>query len=315
MPLCSAFTPYGQLRFSSKQSRLQSIYEGAMAGSDEVYASDGAFAADVYATAREVAALDATLERVNNHHNPLKAVELLSDMEHEYGLAPQPTDTLAQRRAALADRVYLLFGARRDAVESGIIAIVGTAGFVAYYTYPATVTPTPSTPEASPGPNLMAPPGTPVKIYRFAEPVSIGLGSSQTVTATFVGGDTSPLLADERIVVEPGLLGREETVTIENVVGDQITATFHYAHEPNSLARTGCWPHWFSAKRYNVVVVSSEAYENPGVMARLNDFLSRTLRGVSPWFICTESSSRVIGPFNPDEGIPNVTPITELTVV
>jgi hypothetical protein len=49
-------------------------------------------------------------------------------------------------------------------------------------------------------------------------------------------------------------------------------------------------------------------------MARLNDFLSRTLRGVSRWFICIESSSGVIGPFNPNSGVPNVTPITEVTL-
>lgn len=135
MPLFSAFSPYGLLAFSSRDTNARKIYDSLMGNAGEAYAADGAFAADAYAMAREAAAAQATLDRVANHRNPLKAQELLPELEREYGLAPQPTATLAQRRQALADKQRLLFGAREQAVRDGIEAIVGTdGGLVAYRT-------------------------------------------------------------------------------------------------------------------------------------------------------------------------------------
>src|SRR3989304_1108383 len=52
MPKCSAFTPYGMLRYSSKPSTLQRIYESTMMQAGNAYAADVAVAADVYAMGR-----------------------------------------------------------------------------------------------------------------------------------------------------------------------------------------------------------------------------------------------------------------------
>lgn len=313
MPLPSRFTPYGQLRYSSASSRLETIYRGAFGNLGGVYADDGPFEADMYAAAREVAAVDATLLRVKNHRDPTKVVDLLGSLEHEYGLAPPASATLTQRRAALADRVLLKFGARRDAVVEGLTAIVGEAGLVAYRTLDVSeVTPSPVDPYTLPGHNVYVPPGTPLKLWRTTAPVSL-LGV-QAVPIEYVSGDASQFAVGEQIVFSVGRLGCEETIVVTAATATTVTGDFDKAHDAGVYVRSGTWPRWESYKRLNIVVVSPDVFADAALVAKVHAFLRGALRGVSQWLVTIESSPGYIGPFYPGSGAPGVTSIPQLSI-
>jgi hypothetical protein len=312
MPKCSAFTPYGLLRYSSKPSTLQRIYESTVTQTGAAYASDGAFAADVYAMAREVACVQGTISRVGNHRNPNKASELLPELEHDYGLRPHPNATLKQRRDALADKMSLKFGARRQAIVDGLTTILGTA-LVAYRTLePIEVTASPTTPYTLPGHNVFLEPGNTVKLYRLESTVS--LWGLQAVTLTYVAGDQSPLRVGELLVFEVGRLGLEETLLVAATSGSIVTCDFNTAHGAGCYVRGGTWPRWTSPKRWNIVVVTDDAFANAPLMAEVHTFLEGALRGVSTWTVTVETSPGYVGPFVPGAGLPGVTPIPEIEI-
>jgi len=315
MPLPSAFSPYGAIAFSSRETRVRKIYDSLMEGASEAYATDGAFAAEMYAIAREVAAAQATLDRVGNHRNPLKASELLPDLERDYGIVPAPNATLAARRQALADKQYLAFGARRQAVVDGVTNIVGESGFVAYRVLDTTeASPYPTDPAALPGHNVFRPAGSTVKLFTMVHGVSL-LGT-QNMLLHYVAGDQSDIRVGELLVFEIGRLGLEETLEVEaaTIVGSytSVQVTFAKAHGAGFYVRSGTWPRWISDKRWNMVVLSDDAFADATLVAKVHEFLRGALRGVSTWTVMPETTAGHVGPFEIGVGLLGVTPIDDI---
>jgi len=312
MPKTSLYTPYGQLRYSASPSTLQRMVESVMDGVDGAYSEDGAFAADVYASCRVLAAAQATVERVGNHRNPLKTQELLPQLEREYGIVPRLNATMDERRQKLADKVWLREGARYEAVVSGLTDILGS-GFVAYRTMTvAESPPIPTTPYTIPGHNVFLPPGTTVKLYRLD--TTISLFGSRAVQLTYLSGDQSPIAVGEKLVFEVGRLGLEETVLVQASSGTTVTCDFNTAHGAGCMVRGGTWPRWQSRKRWNLIVVTQAVLDSGELMAEVHEFLRSALRATSTWTVTVETSPGVVGPFVPGTGIPGVTPIEEITL-
>ncbi|HEX2882677.1 MAG TPA: hypothetical protein VHO25_24325, partial [Polyangiaceae bacterium] len=100
MPRFSAFTPFGQLRFSSKKSHSQIFYESLFAayGGEENFRKTGLQGARLYATAMVLGHARYTLDRAGNQFDPLKVGELLPIQEFEHGIIPPKGATIADRR-------------------------------------------------------------------------------------------------------------------------------------------------------------------------------------------------------------------------
>ena len=300
MPKFSAFSKFGHFAFSRKAPPGQRFYESMVKalGDGANFAldfDDNHQSAKLYANAMAMATARLTLERAGNNRHPLKATEMLPPLEDEYGLKPGPTDTLTDRRAALAVRKMFTRGARREAIENALRLILGDY-FVAYHVLSnADATANWADPANSDGTFKL--PTTPIKLRTLDTSMSTGLGAPRTIDTTFLGGSSDMLLPGEVITVEPGALGCTESVTITAVSGTTITAVFDLPHPADALITTAPYPHWTSTHRHNIVVVDPTKVTDPELRRKCREFLERSLRGVSTYVIADETTAGVTGPF------------------
>lgn len=151
----SSMAPFGQLRFSSKPSRVKILYDllPSLWGSQIDFTEKGSYVETKrYCVARQLAACLAEVERAGNQFDPNKAVDLLPLLEIDFLATPGPNDTVPTRQAAVAAAMLLVQGAKASNVVGLLKAILGSA-FVAYVPAPAGASPTvvPTNPGAGPG--------------------------------------------------------------------------------------------------------------------------------------------------------------------
>jgi hypothetical protein len=310
----SAFSRFGHYRFSSKPPRGETIFKAMRASHGGVFGEDsfeGPLVGRWFAWAMAIARARSALERAQNQADPLKAYELLPALERDYGLAPLRTDTLTQRRAALAARKSLVLGPTRGMVEFHLSAALGD-DFVAWVTR-----------EASEDEQFPDEPWTDVGIFNQpARWKTIRLTSSVAFTGTpltigyeHVFGDEDRLTAGTQVVVAPGLIGQQELVTLTTVTSSTITATFARPHESGTECYLRPWPFWMSNAKHSLVVVANGRAEDRNVRRLVNDTLGRLLSGVSTWDIVEENSTPgTAGPFTPGLSAPGITPIELVTL-
>lgn len=217
------------------------------------------------------------LERAGANRNPATAVELLALLEQEYQVVPRYNASIAERQATLAARAAVTKGASRTAIEETLTAMLG-ADFVAYEAA-EDVQKWPTSPGDV---GIFDVAAAERKIFRLLDHVSI-TGVPRTVRYELLGDSNRPIVGEE-FCVDPDARSRPEKVTISEVTSTTITATFASAHDVNVLA---CRPHplWLSTRRYNRIILTFSAATNPDIRQRVNDYMSRVLRGVSGWCV------------------------------
>lgn len=301
MPRFSAFNP---TRFSSRPRAAELIYKAMVAdlGGDQNYSDDfdSPAMARVYANAMAFGAAKEALERAGSQFRPTRVLELLPTLEAEYGLKPEPTATLAERRADLAVAMRIARGASRENVE-GILAEILGDDFVAYHTVDKDDA---VASDATPGDSgIYVTPGTERSIFRLTSSVTT-IGAPTTVNYEAVMGARDELLVGEKIAIDSGDPGCCEVVTITAATSSTLTATFTSPHTSGLLFATGRFPNLWSTKRTNLFVLSDAAAVSPRSRRRANRAIQRLLRGVSTWTLADDS-----GPFRVGVGRIGVTTI------
>lgn len=308
----SAFSPWGMLEFSSSPPRAQSIYESlvAMHGGNIDDTFSGPLCAEWYAHAMAAGAARDTLERAENQADPLTVHELLPVQEGMYGLSVGPVDSANTRRAALAARYMVALEPSQQNVSQALRLLLGV-DFVAWVPNPV----------ASPSPTLIPAAmckavGSRVKTVTLLSGITNNT-TPQTVRYSATSGDAVDLQGQEVIIVDPGLSGIQEAVTVLSTPrGGLLTAQFSFAHAAGALAITQSFPNWSSFKKNSVVVVKNGRANDPVLRAKVNDLLSRMLSGTSTWDIVNENSTPgTAGPIRVGQPSIGTVPIGTVTYV
>lgn len=310
MPAFSAFTGFGHLRFSSRPAHGQRMYEDMVRalGDGKNYSVDfnSLAAARLYANALMFARALNAAQRAGQQFRPSRALELLPALEKEYGITPEPDETIADRRPTVAALARVPRGARKDNVDAVMSELLGD-DFIAYR-------PTPKT-EAVLGPNrgVYVKPGTPRSVFKTLGAITT-LGTPTTVSYTPVSGALTRLYAGDRIIIDAGHHDRIEAITVTAATTTTFTATFTKAHDEGVHVATGRHPYFVSTKRHNVFVLSSTAMRSARIRRKANRIIRRLLRGVSTWSLTEETSPGVVGPFEIGVGQIDITHISEITL-
>lgn len=296
MPRFSAFTPFGAFAFSSRPPHGQVIYEALRDGQGNAYDSDFGTSrqqARLYAQAMCLGSARYQLERAGNQGNPSKATEMLPVIEKEYQLVPARSATLDERRATAAARAALSRGARRDAVEEALRLELGD-DFVAYETTAQGAQTTWPAGDVAPGQTgNFTRADVPLKLIRLVDAIS-RTGTPIAVQFELLVG-SAPLPGDV-VVVHPDVRGPIEKVTLADVSGSTLTATFTKAHDPGTLARTGLVPAWLSTQRFARISLTTSAARDPEKRRRVNQIMGRIARGVSQWAIVGQAGTARTAP-------------------
>jgi hypothetical protein len=312
LPKFSAFNPFGALRFSSRPSHGEKFYREIVKalGNGKNYTTDfnSLAMARVYAQSMAFGRCQYTLERAGSQFRPSRALELLPALEKEYGLVPDSTASIGERRAELAIAAWIARGGRRSNVEAILTELFGAA-FVTYVTIPtanAVISPTNA---ATRG--VYAAPGSPRAAFRTSVAVS-RTGTTVTISAQLLAGTGAVPEPGSRVVIDPGDPGRVEAVSVisATLAGAtlSLTATFAHAHNAGVILATGRHPNLVSTKRRNLFLLSPAAVRDNANRRRLNKAAHRLVRAVSTWSM-TDGS----GPFRVGHGRLGITTIGIVT--
>lgn len=317
MPKFSIFTPFGALAYSSKPSKIQLIYEAIRAnvGGDQglnYSFTPGTYTeASAYARARELARIDYNLQRAQNNAIPHKASEAIPVWEQIYELAPGSGDDIPTRRAALAARERLPGGANYANMVAALTDLLGSDFVNLRVTRSSEVVNTPTNPGDSPA--NFAPARTTIKQVRIWGGINAGigtaltgisadLGSPQTVNyVPFVNGASVQLFDGDVIVVDPGLKGITERVTVSSPTATTFVATFNLPHDAGAFATTQPFPYWTSNQRRLTIIVTQTAALDPEKRRKIDELMRRIARGVTTWQIAPKASSSLTGAFTIDD--------------
>lgn len=323
MPIFSAFTPYGQLEFSSKTPTAARVFDGMRRSLGRNFSErtgpEDTTMARVYAWARMFARVRQELRRAGNEHDPARTLELLPVNERAHGLVPEAKETLASRRARLSVRWRVPRGPVFEHVKNVMELLLGDE-FVAYRPLRSDGASFPVTPSAS---GTFVSDGTLPGSYVTESSIAFP-GTPEVVQ--YRNGDGSraePRLAvGDKVVVDGDKDGLRETVTVTAVteivipfVGafDYFTATFAHSHDPTAPV-TSVFPFWGTTKKHNLFVVSDAA--RPDLRRRVDEEAHRLLTGVSTWDVTEETTpgSGVTGPFQVGIGKIGITTIGAIAI-
>lgn len=295
--LLDFFTKLGLFQLNGDKPIGRRIYDGIVGALNEQLSTEPGTLGDNFAAALALAAADATVqaERAFEQQLPDHVYELLPQKEQEYGLFPNPSDSITVRRQALAARMLLPNGMTRINVENILKSLLGDQ-FVGYrVTHPDERVMFPAALGDAPQ-NLVSPNVSRI-LMRFNSAISTQLGVPQYVVYTQLAPseDTPSLKVGDRLVVEPELKARTEVVTIVESFksGDDwvLMAAFSQAHEKNCYATTMPFPVWASSQRESLVVVKPAVVKDAEVRRKIAETLERVFRGVSTWGIAQEGST------------------------
>ena len=303
----SRFTPCGILRCSSRKPVTRVLYDNLKESSGPAFV--GPYSdADAYAMAMCLGSAQAELDRASGQRVPSMCSEFISGLEDQYELVPSSDSSLNDRRNALAAAMLLRNGARIDAIEDGLRGILGS-GFVAYIVA-RNVSPLDRNSGA------FKPPNTPISVIQTGDVIMPG---AVTVSFAHCAGDKEVLKAGDVLVFEPNINGIAEPVQLTSATGDgsagTLTATFAKPHSSGCLATTAPWPLWISYQRHVNIIVTSAVINSAPLMRKIRRFMAKWSRVVTTWDTVPENShgAHQAGPFYPNSGLPNITPIGAIT--
>ena len=139
MPVFSAFTPFGQLEFSSDISDAEKMYlslrdafRDPKSGEVAIDVSAGTYQeAKVYGWAMALGDASRVVRSAGDELRGESSYYQLEAQEKRFGMTPGSNDTIAMRRAALAAKQKAARGPRYEAMVTALQAILGS-NFVAY---------------------------------------------------------------------------------------------------------------------------------------------------------------------------------------
>lgn len=294
--------PFGLFRFTSAPTPAETAYRAYVAGlGTQAFklAQDGAneLEAKVYATAIQVGVARACgIEKAWNQQIPSYASDKLPSLEADWGVAVGPNDSLQTQQQKVAAQFLLQRGARQEAVESALAALLGADFYALRVTKPGEIVTVPSVPTTA---GTWQAPRTTPKLVKFLTSVP-ALGSA-TVSYALVGTSLGPIVGD-RITVDPGLGGaRTEAVTVTalSAVGattKTLTATFSQPHDAGTLAGT-CMPWWLSNQRHVFVIVGQASARSAETRRKIGALMSKHMRSATDWDILEVATPTTVGPF------------------
>jgi hypothetical protein len=314
----SCFARFGHLRFTSQRSEAETIYESMIRafGGEEMVADGGervdeTIHARFYSHAMRLATAKRNFDRVRGNMNPAKSVELLSYWEQVYGLTPLPTASDDERRAALDVAQQAAQGCRADVVHTAMQELLGSHLIAVrkiddteYYVSPY------QWDHISLRPGTWKPATTVAK--RRSLNTAVHTIGDNTIDTTYVGGSTDMFVVGDKLVVDPGVLGVQESVDVQSVNGTTLTANFARAHASGTIVSTEPWPTAFTTGRHTLIVTDSTVAQSNSWRTQINAKLRKLMRAVDTWDIVEEYSAGQLGPFKVEEGMIGITPIGTL---
>jgi hypothetical protein len=282
----------GGFRFSSRAPHGRRIYEALKAAQGDTWdeSFEGRQSARLFAAAMALAAAQYQNDRALNNSKPLTATELLGELEGDHQVVPSYLSSLDERRAILDARQKVTRGARRESVEDALRILLG-ADFIRYETTAESEIVTwPNGPDAV---GTFQRAGAPKRGFILATPVS-RIQEPSTVTVTQIAGLELPEAGGYCTVGPDSRDPSAERVLLAAVTPTSITATFQKPHPIGTVALA---PHpvWISNQRYGRIVVTVAAASSPETRRKINEVMSRMLRGVSQWFVCHDQGTFILG--------------------
>ncbi len=304
MPKFSAFTPFGMLAFSSKPSHAENIYRSLvdnLVGAFDM--SKGTHTeASAYARAMSLARAQYTLERAGNQSDPLKATEILPNLERDFDVRPPLSAGLFDRRTFLAAQYRLPRGGVYTNVRATLQALLGT-DFLAYRLLTdAEAVDYPADPLSSTEVNAQRV-DVPGRFLQLTQPIiSTGLVWADYENLDTTSGDNLLNVGDV-VMVQPENSGLAERVTVTQVQGASATrqfrAVFTKPHDVGAIVTTTNWPYWWSTKRFALIVLKAASALDADKRRKVDELMAKLARGVSQWAIVQPSSpgATTVGPF------------------
>lgn len=300
---CSRFKRCGNgFRCTSKKPLGKILYDQIVESQGPAYqheVMEGPVAGRAFALAMMAARANSTLDRAAEQADPLKVYDLLLAKEREYGLTPDPDDTIRDRRDALAAKMRLSVGPRRANVEYQLASLLGD-DFVAWVTTPSSSgTAFPPTPWVTSG-IFKNPPLW--KTIRITPSIAF-TGSPLTVAWTHEAGDDGAIVVGDALVVAPGELGQQELVIVTARTNTTLTTTFSRPHEAGAMAIRRPWPFWMSHAKHSAVVVRNGRASDRVLRKKVFRLLHSLLGATSTWDVVDENASPgTSGPMIPGAG-------------
>lgn len=289
----SKFAPIGLFRLRRGPPIAQRIYEDMVRslGGEEGplrVTQTSHWGAHCYATAIETARAKRRLEVAKNQAHAKYITHLLPNREAEYGIVPTVDQSMEERRAELARRMLVPEMPTQAAIETALTDLLGD-DFIAYRPTPsAEAIITPST--VGDAPANLARPDVTRKVVQLTSAVAF-VGTPVTVGFSYVelptsgpANENTDLVVGDTLVFDPGH-SIADRVTVSAVSGSTLTATFSMAHDAGARGYTHPIPSQTSTKRDVLVVLSDAAASDPVKRNQVNDYLGRTVRASTRWFI------------------------------
>lgn len=311
----SAFTACGHLRLSSAPSLPERYYDmlsqlyGATGPNGVYNLTPGSHMdATIYAKAFALARADGCVTRAGNQQNPLRAFDMLPQLEADFQVAANTNTVFTQRQANLAAKKILPRGAVFTNVVAGLRNILGS-NFLAYV--PLT------TSQASVWPVWTSTYGeSRVKCTSVAVPAKVVMladviAEAGTVTVPYTNVDPTTdevdLVPGDVVVVQPDNGWVAETVTVLSTtptvavtattpaVQRTFTAVFVNAHDVGAAVTTQNWPYQWSTQHQVFVVVKSSVAVDAESRRQVNQWMGQVQRGPTQWAIVEPSSTTTSG--------------------
>lgn len=296
--------PFGLFRFTSAPTPAETAYQAYIAGIGSkafslTQSGSNGVEAKIYATAIQVGIARACgIEKAWNQQLPNYASDKLPSLESEWGVTVNATDSIQTQQQKLAAQFLLQRGARQEAIESALTALLGSGFYTLRVTLPGEVLTVPAAPDSSTAGSWQQVSQTP-KYIKLIQAVIFR--STQTISYQLVGGSTQLLVGDV-VTIDPGHGTRAEAITIQAVVAtpgvQTLTATFKQPHDNGTCGLT-CCPWWKSNQRRVRVIVTRAVSANQELRRQINEIMAKHMKSTTDWeIICVgKSSSTVTGPF------------------
>jgi hypothetical protein len=328
VPLFSAFTPFGLLDFSSEPSDAEKIYGSLVRayrdpkGNPTIDCSPGTHQeAKIYGWSIALANALATVKGAANELRPETSFAQLEAHEEKFGMCPSATDTVVDRRNALAARQKQVRGPRYEAVVDALRTVLGSR-FIAYR--PMKISEAfgyPHTGDVADGPGIFARPDRIAKTVRILDAIA-RVGRQMTLRYENWNRSLVEVIlnAGEQICLDPGDWALAERLPILAASGTgterTITVQCTRAHSAGVFATTGPMPMWINTKRHVLVVVTSEAATSPPLRARVDEVMRRMMRAPTTWSIVqpTTAGASTTGPFRLGTTPLGAAPVQTITI-
>lgn len=289
----SAFAQFGHFSFTAKPSVHEQFYRAYVANVKDAFdMSEGTHAeATAYARSKAAARAARTLERAGNAVDPLKATEILPNLEKDFGVIPGPFQDTPSRRRAVSVLKKLPAGGTYTAMRAALVTALGSdflalrllvGGEIVSVKGDAYL--------VSPRPEI-----TP-KICRILDPITNtrGGGAGANITVFYANIDPTAgdvlFVAGDQVVIDPNSSAQAEKLTAIAAagVGTSRTVTFAGAlksHDAGAIVTTLNQPYWWSTRRTMMIVVTQAAAQSLEKRRVVDELMAKMVRGTAQWSI------------------------------